>query len=148
MAAALSVAISPAAAAPKVCASCVQANMARLAAPEMRGRACGTEDENAAARYVADQLKASHIKGAGEGGGYLQPVQFRRPSYAAPPVLEVGAQRFVQGQGIVTLDPAASVSGPLVRVGLADTSAAAGKVALYDAPYDPRAVATFYAAGA
>jgi aminopeptidase YwaD len=146
--AALAVAASPAGAAPKVCASCVKANMARLAAPEMRGRACGTEDENAAARFVADQLKAAHIQGAGEGGAYLQPVQFRRPSYATPPALQVGATRFAQGQGILTLDPAADVSGPLALVGLADPSAAAGKVALYDAPFDPRAVNAFFAAGA
>lgn len=146
---ALAVAVcSPAGAAPKVCAACVKANMVRLAAPEMRGRGCGTADENAAARFVADQLKAYRIKGAGEAGAYLQPVQFRRPSYAAPPALEVGALRFVQGGEIVTLDPAPLAGGPLALVGLADAAAAAGKVALYDAPYDPRAVNAFYAAGA
>ena len=151
IAAALSVAAAPvvsAAAPPKVCAACVKASMARLAAPEMRGRACGTEDENAAARFVADQLKAAKAKGAGEGGAYLQAVEFRRPAYAARPVMEVGGRTFTQGQEIVTLEAAPLVSGPLALVGLADTAAASGKVALYDAPYDPRAVSAFFTAGA
>ncbi|HEX7944812.1 MAG TPA: M20/M25/M40 family metallo-hydrolase [Phenylobacterium sp.] len=146
--AALAVAASPAAAAPKVCAACVKANMAKLAAPEMRGRACGTEDENAAARFVADQLKAYGVRGAGEGGGYLQPVQFRRPSYAAPPTLRVGSATFGQGKGIVVLTAVAPIEAPVVLVGLADPAAASGKVAVYDAPFDPRAVTAFFGGGA
>jgi aminopeptidase YwaD len=151
IAAALALAMSPAgagSAAPKVCAACVKANMTRLAAPEMRGRACGTEDENAAARFVADRLRAYRIKGAAGGGAYLQRVEFRQPTYAAPPVLEVGGRRFEQGGAILTIDPAAEVSGPLALVGLADPAAAAGKVALYDAAFDPQAVGVFFAAGA
>ncbi|WP_293899859.1 M28 family peptidase [Phenylobacterium sp.] len=150
--AALAVAVAPAAssvaATPKVCAECVRANMAHLASAEMRGRSCGTADENAAARFVADQLKAARARGAGEGGAYLQPVEFRLPTYAAPPTLEVGGQRMVQGGEILTLEPAPLAEGPLVVVGLADPAAAAGRVAVYDAPYDPKAVDTFFRAGA
>ncbi len=146
--AALAVTASPVAAAPKVCAACVQANMAHLAAPEMRGRACGTPDENAAARFLGDQLKAARVKGAEQGGAYLQPVAFRRPAYATPPTLNVGGNVFTQGGEILTLEAAPLAIGPLVLVGLADTAAASGRVALYDAPYDPRAVSAFFAAGA
>ncbi|MCW5759049.1 MAG: hypothetical protein KIS90_04705, partial [Phenylobacterium sp.] len=73
MAAALSIAATPAVSAPahaskvgagKVCADCVKATMQRLVAPDMKGRACGTAEENAAARWLADRLKAYHAKGA------------------------------------------------------------------------------------
>ncbi|MBL8773599.1 MAG: M20/M25/M40 family metallo-hydrolase [Phenylobacterium sp.] len=151
IAAALGLAV-PAAAAParaaKVCADCVTETMRHLADPKMRGRACGTADENAAARYLADRLKRYRVKGAAPGGGYLQAVTFRTPTYASPPSLAVGGLTLTQGREIVTLDPADSVEAPLVRVGLAAPEAAAGKMALYDAPYDPKAVGVFLRAGA
>ena len=75
-------------------------------------------------------------------------MAFRRPVYAAPPALEIGGRTFTQGGEILTLEAAPLAIGPLVLVGLADTAAASGRVALYDAPYDPRAVNAFFAAGA
>ncbi|WP_293679332.1 M20/M25/M40 family metallo-hydrolase, partial [uncultured Phenylobacterium sp.] len=45
-------------------------------------------------------------------------------------------------------DPAPEVSAPLALVALTGPAAAAGKVALYDAPFDPRAISAFYTAGA
>jgi len=122
--------------------------MATLAAPHMRGRACGTEDEHAAARYVAERLKAARAKPAGDYGGYLQSVVFRRPSYAAPPALAVGDRRFEQGQDFVSLEAAPLAEGPIALVALAEPAAAAGKVAVYDAPFDPRAANALFAAGA
>jgi hypothetical protein len=152
IAAALSVAATPAVSAParpgKVCADCVKATMQRLVAPDMKGRACGTAEENAAARWLADRMKAYHAKGAAPGGGYLQAVQFRTPSYASPPSLAVGGVTLTQGREIVALDPAPAASGPVALVGLAAPEAAAGKIAVYDAPYDPKAVAAFVRAGA
>lgn len=162
MAAALSVAATPAVSAParagtagpgkvaagKVCADCVKATMQRLVAPDMKGRACGTTEENAAARYLADRLKAYRAKGAAPGGGFLQAVRFRTPTYAAPPSLAVGGLTLTQGREIVALDPGEAAAGPLALVGLAAPEAAAGKIAVYDAPYDPKAVAAFVRAGA
>ncbi|MBX3483216.1 MAG: M20/M25/M40 family metallo-hydrolase [Phenylobacterium sp.] len=157
MAAALSIAATPAVSAPahaskvgagKVCADCVKATMQRLVAPDMKGRACGTAEENAAARWLADRLKAYHAKGAAPGGGYLQAVRFRTPTYAAPPSLTVGGVTLTQGREIVALEPGEAAGGPLALVGLAAPEAAAGKVAVYDAPYDPKAVAAFVRAGA
>ena len=49
--------------------------------------------DRVAARYLAARLKDYRAKGAGPGGGYLQPVQFRTPTYAAAPSLSVGAVR-------------------------------------------------------
>lgn len=137
----------PAGAAPRVCAACIKANMGALVAPGMKGRACGGPEENAAARFIASRLSAYRVKGAAGDGAFLQPVQFRRPTYAAPPVLTVGGQRFTQGAGVLAMDAAPLVSGTLAVASAADASAA-GKVVVYDAPYDGRAVNAFYAAGA
>lgn len=150
VAAALATALTPGApvlaAPPRVCAACVKASMTALVAPAMRGRGCGSAEENAAARYIAGRLAAYRVKGAAADGAYLQPVSFRRQTYAAPPALSVGDQRFVQGDGVLTLDPALSVSGPLAVV--SEPAAAAGKIAVLDAPYDGKAVAALFAAGA
>ena len=150
IAAALAVAM-PAAAAPsarKVCADCVKETMSQLASPQMRGRACGTEDEAAAARYLAQRLKGYGVKGAAPGGGHLQAVQFRTPTYAAPPSLTAGEVTLTQGGAMLSLDGAEAVEAPLALVGLAAPEDAAGKVALHDAPYDPRSVSAFQRAGA
>jgi len=123
--------------------------MERLAGPAARGRACGTADENAAARFIAERLQAYGIKGGAPGGTYLQPVQFRVPTYAQPPVLTVGSVRYVQGDGIVAMSPAPSVSGPLALAARdADPAAMAGKVAIYEGPYEPRATTALLRAGA
>lgn len=150
-AAALSVALTPSVsgAAPKVCAKCVTANMQRLAGPEARGRACGTADEHAAARFVAERLAAYRIKGAAPGGGYLQPVQFRVPTHASPPVFTAGPLRLVQGGDMVALSAGPSASGVVMVVGAgADPAAVAGKVVVRDAPFDQPAAMALLRAGA
>ncbi|WP_296599225.1 M20/M25/M40 family metallo-hydrolase [Phenylobacterium sp.] len=150
-AAALAVAATPLAtqAAPKVCAECVKANMEVLTSDALRGRACGTADENAAARFLADKLKSYGVKGAAPGGELLQRVNFRVPTYAAAPWLAVGAVRLAQGEGIVILTPAPEVSGEVVVLGVAaDPAAAAGKVVVLDAAFDPRITGPMFRAGA
>jgi hypothetical protein len=140
LAAALAVALAPlpAAAKPKVCAACVQANMAHLAGAEARGRACGTADERRAAEFIAERLKAYGVAPAAPGGGYLQPVAFRTPTYAAAPTLSVGGQSFVQGEGIVVMAAGPSASGQILLDGAADAATAAGKIVVLGA-YDSRA---------
>jgi len=150
-AAAFAVAAVPLAspAAPKVCAACVKSNMDVLAGDALRGRACGTEDENAAARFVADKLKSYGVKGAGPDGAHLQRVDFRVPTYAARPTLSVGGARLTQGEGIVVVAPAPEVVGPLEVMGVAsDAATAAGKIVVLDGAFDPRITGPMFRAGA
>lgn len=146
-AAALALAAAPAASAPpKVCAACVKANMEYLAGDELRGRACGTADENTAARFVADRLKAYRIAGAAPDGGYLQPVEVRSPTYVAAPVLEAAGVRLVHRDGMIVMRAPDALSAPLAVV--AKGEAAPGKIAVLDGPYDPEAAVAVLASGA
>ena len=95
-----------AATSPGVCAECVKATMEKLAGDELRGRQCGSADENAAARYLADALQKLGIRGGLPDGGYLQAVQLLKPTYAAPPTLDLtgpsrAAAHLVNGQEMV-----------------------------------------------
>jgi hypothetical protein len=131
---------------PQVCAGCVTANMQRLAGDELRGRACGTADENAAARFVAGRLAAYHVPGGAEDGGYLQRVEIHSPTYAAPPTLDVGGVRLVQGREMLAIRAPQALSAPLVLA--AKGEAAPGGFALMDGPYDPQAAVAVLAGGA
>lgn len=132
----------------KVCADCVTANMARLAGEDFHGRACGTTDENAAARFIAEQLKRYRVAGGLGAGAYLQKVDFSLPVYASPPTLTVAGQDFVQGRSIVVLDPPlGTLNGPLVALATADPpEAGTGKVVLLDS-FDPARAGALFAAG-
>ncbi|MBS0364164.1 MAG: M28 family peptidase [Proteobacteria bacterium] len=142
------------AAKPVVCAQCVKANMEKLAGDELRGRGCGTDDEHAAARFIADTLKRYRIAPAAGGDGYLTPVTIQTSTAAASPVLSVTAGdakvTFTQGQGIVAMNPPPVIAGPLVKVTDARTAGdVKGKVVLYDSPiYDAPGVRALQQAGA
>lgn len=138
-----------------VCAACVQANMQHLAGDELHGRRCGTADETAAAGYIVQQLKASHVEGALPDGGYVQPVQLSTPAYAAPPTLTIAARggdvRLVQGDDMVLENEPPLLDAPSVR--LTDVAAGletvAGKIAIYDSQsFDPAALTALRKAGA
>jgi aminopeptidase YwaD len=123
--------------------------MKHLTGAELAGRACGTDDDLATARYLARRFKAYGVRGAAPGGGYLQPVQFRVPTYAAPPVLQVGSLRFVYGEGILALTPIADATAPLVVLRKdAPPEEAAGRIVVFDGPYDPGVAAALVKAGA
>lgn len=122
--------------------------MAYLAAPALRGRACGTGEENAAAQFVADRLRTYKVKGGATGGAYLQPVTFRTPAYAAPPSLAVGPLTLVQGREIVTLEAAEAAAGPIAVSAPGQSDAAKGRIAVVDAPYDAEVANALFAAGA
>lgn len=62
----------------------VRKYMEALAGDEMRGRGSASEDELAAAKYIASQLKLLRIKPAGDNGGYLQTAKFMRRVRGAP----------------------------------------------------------------
>lgn len=149
VATALSLAVSPAAAASrKVCAECVTTNLQRLAGDGLRGRACGTADENAAARFIAQRFAAYKVAGGAADGGYLQSIEIRTPAFAAPPVLTVRNAHLVHGVEILALEPQEVLDGPLALVSAADAPAtAAGKLAMLDL-YDPTRANALFAAGA
>jgi Zn-dependent M28 family amino/carboxypeptidase len=50
----------------------------------MNGRGSASADELTAAKYIASQLKLLKIKPAGDNGGYLQTVTFKRRARGAP----------------------------------------------------------------
>jgi hypothetical protein len=127
-----------------VCAACVKATMETLAGDALHGRKCGSPDENAAARYLADALARQHVEGALPGGGYLQEVRLSTPAYAAPPSLTLtGAGQslsLAQGQEMIAQNPPEAVDGEVVRVSdpNAPLDGVAGKVVLLDGLAAPR----------
>jgi aminopeptidase YwaD len=133
--------VAPSAAkAPVVCAECVKANLEHLAGDELHGRGCGTEDEHAAAHFIADTLRRSKIEPAFGRDVYLQPVQLLTPTAAQPPSLEVRSGEktlsLAQGREIVVLEPPEGLAGPLVVVTDAHAApdAIQGKVVVFDTP--------------
>lgn len=72
--------------APPVCASCLETTVRHLAAPELNGRRCGSEDEAEAARWLAQRMRAAGLRGGFPGGAFLQPatVSIRTPPPGAP----------------------------------------------------------------
>ncbi|MBS0333459.1 MAG: M28 family peptidase [Proteobacteria bacterium] len=145
---------APQAARPAVCAACVKANMQKLAGDDLRGRGCGTDDEHAAARFIAERLKRYGV--AAGVNGYLMPVELTTPTAAAPATLKVvaggGASvELIQGRDMAAMEPPPSLRGPLVR--LTDPhvapEAVKGRVVAYDSPiYDPPGVQSLLRAGA
>jgi hypothetical protein len=130
--------------------------MQRLAGDELRGRKCGTADENAAARFVAGELKRLKVRGAFAHGGYLQPVDLLTPAFSQTPSLEIsggaaGPVRLEQGRDIIIGAAPPALDAPAVRVtdpGAA-LAAVAGKLVIYDSPtYDAAGVASLFRGGA
>jgi hypothetical protein len=147
--AALAAALSPplTAGAPRdvtVCAACVKATMLALAGDELRGRKCGSADENAAARYLADALAREHIEGGLPGGGYLQAVRLETPAYVAAPTLtfSVGGESLTltHGREMVLANPPAQAQGEVVEIAdpNAPLDAVQGKVVILEGLAAPR----------
>lgn len=103
-----------------VCADCVAATMKALAGADFHGRRCGTADENAAAHYLADRLKAEGVAGGLPDGSYLQKVAIRTETYAQPPVLTLTKQgavaKLALGDDMVIRRTPPLVAGDLVRI--------------------------------
>lgn len=112
--------------------------MEQLAGDDLHGRGCGSEDEHAAARYLADALRTSKISPAFGPDVYLQPVQLLTPTAAAPPKLEIDSGEthlsFVQGRDIVAMEPPKTLQAPIIHLtdAKAATEAIRGKVVIYD----------------
>ncbi|HEV7386947.1 MAG TPA: M28 family peptidase [Phenylobacterium sp.] len=137
-----------------VCAACVRATMEKLAGDELRGRKCGTADENAAARYLADSLARLGIRGGVLGGGYLQQVQLIDETYAAAPTLEFTARgatlHLTQGREMIANGAPPSLEAPFVRIAdpLAPLDGVKGKIVIYDPPIGSAGASTVLKAGA
>src|SRR6202012_5526649 len=86
---------------------------------------------------------------------YLQPVELRTPTAAAPPKLTVGSGAtqvsFEQGRDIAAMEPPPLVEGALVRLTEARVApeTVSGKIVVYDSPiYDAPGVQALIKAGA
>ena len=128
---------SPSSAEPSLCPKCIQDNLKFLASDDLKGRGSGTEDEHAAANYVAAKLKEYGAQPAGDGGGYIQQATVLRRKVTAAPTLVAGsgpsAVALVYGKDfLVSYLSGEKFSGPLRKLSADDPNAqlAAGDVAL------------------
>ena len=67
----------------------VRADVEFLSSDHLQGRDTGSVGYNIAADYVASQFRAIGLEPAGEKGGWLQQVPFRRASHERPPALSM-----------------------------------------------------------
>jgi aminopeptidase YwaD len=138
----------------QVCAACVRATMEKLAGDELRGRKCGSDDENDAARYLADSLGRLGIQGGVSGGGYLQQVQLIDEKYATAPTLDLTAGgatlHLTQGREMIANGAPPSLEAPFVRIDdpLAPLDGVKGKVVIYDPAIGAAGASTVLKAGA
>jgi aminopeptidase YwaD len=120
-------------AAPTVCLKCIQDNLKTLASDDMKGRGSGTEDEHAAANFVASKLEEYGAQPAGDNGDYLQAAIVLRRKATGPPTLVAGNVTLVYGKDfVISRLSAEKFSGPLRKLSAEDPNAqlAAGDVAL------------------
>jgi hypothetical protein len=127
-----------------VCAACVKATMLALAGDELRGRKCGSADENAAAQWLAAALARQHIEGALPGGAYLQAVRLETPIYAATPTLtfSIGGESvtLTHGREMVLASPPSRAEGDVAVISDPNTplDAVQGKVVILEGLAAPR----------
>ena len=120
-----------------LCAKCIQDNLKFLAADDLKGRGSGTEDEHAAANFVAGKLKEYGVRPAGDSGEFIQQATVLRRKATAVPTLAAGsgatAVSLVYGKDfLVSYISAEKFSGPLRKLNADDPNAhlAKGDVAL------------------
>jgi aminopeptidase YwaD len=106
---------------PSALALSVRGHMQVLAGPGLRGRGSATEDEHAAANYIAGQLKEYGIEPAASNGGYVEQIALQGYTVTAAPILRFQQAdqhvRWNHGEefSVWRLD-AANLSGPLVKI--------------------------------
>jgi hypothetical protein len=118
---------------PSVCVRCIQDNLKTLASNDMKGRGSGTEDEHAAAKFVASKLKEYGAQPAGDNGDYIQAATILRRKATGPPTLVAGTVTLVYGKDfLVSYLSAEKFSGRLRKLNADDPNAhlVAGDVAL------------------
>jgi len=129
--------------------------MASLAGPEMRGRGCGTTDEHAAARYIAESFRQSQIPGGFRPDLHLQPVQLVTPTASAPATLRFSTGRrqvvLTQGRDFVVRGPPDVLDGRFLRISSSEgpTGPVTGRVVIFEpAAPDPAGVQRLLQGGA
>lgn len=70
----------------------VRAHVAFLSSEALRGRGSATEDEAAAADYVAGQFAAAGLSHAPGMSGYVDPISLTRHRQTGPAVLRAGGR--------------------------------------------------------
>ncbi|MBV9086204.1 MAG: hypothetical protein JOY79_01855, partial [Acidobacteriaceae bacterium] len=106
---------------PPTLGSSVRAHMRVLAGPALRGRGSATEDEHAAANYVAGQLKQYGIEPAASANDYVQQIAVEADEVISAPVLQFrhGGRDVHWRYGVefsACRLAAAHISGPLVKI--------------------------------
>jgi peptidase M28-like protein len=109
--------------APPVCPECIRAHMDFLASDMLRGRACGTEEENISATYLASELEQYGVTPGATPKDFLQKVELVKNELAAPPKLTFNAAgdaaetTWAHGKEmIVAYSSGENASGPLQRI--------------------------------
>ncbi len=94
-----------------------------LASDMLRGRACGSEEENISATYLASELEQYGVAPGAEAHNYLQKVEMVRNELAGPPKItfkaagDASETTWTHGKEmIVALSSGDNVSGPLQRI--------------------------------
>ena len=107
-----------------LCPKCIEDNLKFLASDDMKGRGSATEDEHAAANYVASKLKEYGAQPAGDDGGYIQQATVLRRKITAAPQLKVGTIELIYGKDFVVPRLAnEKFSGPLRKLDADDPKA-------------------------
>jgi len=117
-----------------LCPKCIEDNLRFLASDGMKGRGSATEDEHAAATYVASKLKEYGAQPAGDDGGYIQRATVLRRKITAAPQLKVGTIELIYGKDFLVPRLAnEKFSGPLRKLDGDDSKAelAEGDVTLF-----------------
>jgi Zn-dependent M28 family amino/carboxypeptidase len=74
---------------------------AKLAAPEMEGRATATPGGDRAARYIADRFAKVGLEPLGDAGGYLQAINFRSHRLMPDSSVSTGSSRLAPGADFI-----------------------------------------------
>ena len=107
-----------------LCPKCIEDNLRFLASDGMKGRGSATEDEQAAATYVASKLKEYGAQPAGDDGGYIQRATVLRRKITAAPQLKVGTIELIYGKDFLVPRLAnEKFSGPLRKLDGDDSKA-------------------------
>ncbi len=103
----------------------VRAHMEFLAGDALKGRGSGTEYELIAGEYFASLMRQFGIEPGGDDGSYIQTVEIRRQSFAAPPTLTYSAAGsaivLTHGKEILVFRMnSGSATGPLRKINAQD----------------------------
>lgn len=122
----------------------VRAHESFLSSDVLAGRGSATRDEELTATYVASEFESYGLKHAPGMAGYIQAAEVISPQLDGHATLQAGSANLTEDADFVLLTSSgASVSGPLMRLGIADAPSAhiaAGSVILLTGAADMKAL--------